>query len=429
MEKTYYQCTLVQRSPLRIGTGFGDATDSDVMKDSRGLPFIPGTSLAGVLRSYYTSEREKEQAKVLFGDVEGAEQTQSKVLVSDAVMTKAVRNGADYRISPRDGVGLNDRGVTERGAKFDFEVVECAEGTEYTAVIELSESAGEPDREALERVLREIQRDGVSFGARTTRGYGRMEAQLVRRTFSLTTDLDDWLAFDPFDKTAFGGEPLAEGDTADKDDLVILMKLSFPGSYSVRKYTSALPKPGQNAAPDYSPLSNIENEPVIPGTSWAGSFRHHMRDLIRETTTPGNGRNAKLQELDALFGKCEKKRKSLIRFSETAVKDAAAYQVTRVAVDRFTAAPRNQGLFTSEVAWGGTGELEIKLPAGTNPELLRLLAAAINDLHLGLMTVGGEANVGRGICRITELTVNGEDYTKAVTEACRVDYLEGGDKQ
>ena len=39
-----------------------------------------------------------------------------------------------------------------------------------------------------------------------------------------------------------------------------------------------------------------------------------------------------------------------------------------------------------------------------------MLAAALNDLNLGLMTVGGEANVGRGICRIGK--VNGKDWAK-----------------
>ena len=47
--KLYYRCRFTQLSPLRLSGGKNDRTDNDLMLDSRGLPMIPGSALAGVL--------------------------------------------------------------------------------------------------------------------------------------------------------------------------------------------------------------------------------------------------------------------------------------------------------------------------------------------------------------------------------------------
>lgn len=46
--KLYYLCRFTQLSPLRLSGGKNDRTDNDLMLDSRGLPMIPGSALAGV---------------------------------------------------------------------------------------------------------------------------------------------------------------------------------------------------------------------------------------------------------------------------------------------------------------------------------------------------------------------------------------------
>lgn len=44
--------TLVAKTPFMIGSGSGEISDSDVLKTADGLPFLPGTTLAGVTRHY-----------------------------------------------------------------------------------------------------------------------------------------------------------------------------------------------------------------------------------------------------------------------------------------------------------------------------------------------------------------------------------------
>lgn len=418
MKKVYYRCEFRQLSPLRIGTGSGEKTDNDLVKDSRGFPLIPGTSLAGVLRGLLSPQ----DADTVFGYVTtgaDAKAVRSGVLVSDATLPERTKQ-TDFRISQRDGVGLTDNGTTKPHAKYDFEVVECE--LPYTAILELADDADAAKVEPLlEDALRQAAGQNLHFGARSTRGFGLVSVAVSKREFHFPSQLEAWLAFDPRIGVISDPLPDAEIDAAEQS-IRLDLTLAMRGSFSVRVYTTAV-VPSNEIAPDQIALENRNGDAVIPGTSWAGSFRHHMRQLAQGC---GLGSDV-LTQIDALFGVAGKtKKRSEISFSETAVGTKQRITMTRNAIDRYTNAPRNQALFTSRVARGGEGHMTIQLPATTAPTLLRLLAAAVNDLNLGLMTLGGEAGLGRGICSITALKVNGIDRTAAVANL-RTDYLLGGE--
>ncbi len=405
MEKYYYELLFTQRAPLRVSAGFGTETDSDIIKDRRGLPFLPGSGIAGVLRC----EFDKNTADELFGKVEkNGEMKESRILVSDAVLP----DEAAVRISRRDGVGLNERKTAIRGAKYDFEVAEADKP--YRAVIELTD---ESYADALRKVLARWAGHGVSFGARTTRGYGLMDVKVREHKFVFPEELDQWLRFDPFSADAFANDvPPAMAEDTTGDLLVVRAELSMDGSFSVRTNTSALAASGGlTVTPDTVPMENREERPVIPGTSWAGAFLHHMRTLASDLKMEDDVK----ETVNALFGTGgSEKRRSLIRFSETEIVGSERMVVTRTAIERFTAGPRNRALFTSEVAVGGTGELVITLPASTAEPLKALLGVALFDLDWGLLGFGGENGIGRGGATITKLTVNGAD---------RLDSLRAGD--
>lgn len=80
LKKVYYQLKLSQISPLRIGNGENDISDNDLMCDSRGIPFIPGSSMAGVLREKYEKLGGKDPEK-LFGIIKMMKQLQVTLLL------------------------------------------------------------------------------------------------------------------------------------------------------------------------------------------------------------------------------------------------------------------------------------------------------------------------------------------------------------
>ena len=427
MKKIYYQCRFTQTAPLRLTSGEDDHTDSDLLLDGNGYPFIPGSALAGVLRSMLVDVK-KEVVDTLFGIIEEKKNIikESRLQVSDAVLygdnrSKEQPNGIRlFDISARHGVRIDeDTGTAKNGAKFDYEVVEIISG-HYTAVLELdvtNETADVTLVDTVRKLMGRIVANGISFGARTTRGYGSMSAKVFRREFNLnpdSTDRETWLAFDPFDEAGFGGEVVDRLPVAnDATDLDIRAKLQMEGSFTVRVHST------DPEGPDSYPLkqANLEDgnadgdkkgKPVIPGTSWAGVFRHHMRSLARQA-----GLNDSVcKAVDELFGKIDdgNPKRSRIIFHEMAISEGKEMTVVRNALDRFTMAPRDKALFTVAVWQGGTGELRIQVRDGLEEPLCSLLYAALADLHFGLLTVGGEGSVGRGRASIESLTINGEEW-------------------
>ena len=114
MKKVYYQLKMYQKSPLRISSGDNETTDSDLLLDGRGCPFIPGSSIAGVLREYYSKRASAADVNELFGYVSGETLANSHVTVSDGTLGRlAAARG--HRITVRDGMPLDEwRGYCQR---------------------------------------------------------------------------------------------------------------------------------------------------------------------------------------------------------------------------------------------------------------------------------------------------------------------------
>ena len=441
MKKIYYLMRFVLRSPLRIGNGMHELSDSDLMLDGRKLPFIPGSSLAGIIR--HRSEQicgDKSVMDRLFGVIKEADESKkeivimpSAVMIGDAV----IRNDAateNVYISGRDGVGLGEWETAQKGAKFDFQIAETDQ--EFYSVVEWT---GNDDQETaeitnvLEPVLKSFIATGMSAGARTSRGYGKFAVDIVKKTFLFPDDLDDWIKFDAYAEDAFKQGTALEGRLL-KTESVIRIAFRMKSTFSVRVRTARVEVMDDGSRPDAVPLKDFKGNPVIPGTAWAGVFRHHMHHLLRDTGV--EELSPEMNAVDRIFGMSNKKGemfKSSINFSETAIciEDEKEQRLTimRTAIDRFTASPRNGALYTNMVYSGGKGELIIEfrtdeLTSGQKA----LLAACICDMHTGLLTVGGQSSVGSGLMQIEKLSVNGADRTAdmeaSVNDGAPLNWLE-----
>lgn len=189
-------------TPLAVGSGASDVvTDSPVVKDINGLPYIPGTSLAGVLRHALELGRCEDETNFFgYHDKDGGRG--ARIVFTDAVMigrdgvaVDGIRqqDPADdfyawYQELPvRNHVRIDGHGVSERNGKFDNEVVYV--GTRFVFEIELISDKAEDSW--FDKTLATLYRDTMRLGGGTRCGYGKVRVVNCRRAdLNLTKPVD-----------------------------------------------------------------------------------------------------------------------------------------------------------------------------------------------------------------------------------------------
>ena len=262
---------------------------------------------------------------------------------------------------------------------------------------------------------------GIQLGARTTRGYGTMKVEARKHQFDFPNCIDEWLDFNPWSESDFSGEKVFL-DNEDKSEAGqfdrIEVQFKVIGSFSIRVNMERIEK-----APDSVVMVNKDDKPVIPGTTWAGVFRHHMQEILSHIMSDNNDERT---ALDCLFGRGRADNTlSRIRFGETVIEGGKTYVLTRNAVERCTQAPKNSALFTDEFWQGGVGTLEIMIDKGKMSKLQRqLLEVSLLDLDNGMLTFGASTGTGHGRVEVMKLNVNGMDYTENLKSGS-MGFLEG----
>lgn len=204
---------LVARTAVRVGSGGGsvtDAVDLPVLKDADGYPFIPGSSLKGVLRSSLEAlvhglgenapmwacdplsrdeacgvheEGERDAHPVeehcTLCRVFGSHLLASHVRISDALVPQDERTGF-LPVEHRDGVAIDrDLRIAADKKKYDFEVVAPGTGFELEVFVE------NPSDWMLGLLMVGFDQiaDGfTAVGGFTSRGLGRMEIAWTEAT-------------------------------------------------------------------------------------------------------------------------------------------------------------------------------------------------------------------------------------------------------
>lgn len=392
-QKIYYRITFRLASALSVGSGENRYSDSDMIRDSAGDPFIPGSSLAGLYRSLLN----KTDGDRYFGTSRNQDQGEgSKILVYDAKLCGG-ENKADYRSNIRDCVGLDSWKTAKPGCKFDFEVIEP--GAQFVTYLE--QNCESKDKDIGEELALAWKNHQIRIGRKTMRGLGAIgDTVICRKSFNMEEDLEQWLDFDMYRDEDWKDTEFSPGNKGGgkrREPVRVEMNLRQKGGISVRRYTTRVS--AGTIQPDAEQLTCIRNQngeeiPYIPGTSWAGTFCHHMEKLIPGCT-------------EAYFGTCEKR--SFVYFGESFIEGAFAKALTRNAVDRFTGGVIENVLFSEKMWYGGKTILHIEIPEETDLKFKQALAASLVDLHMGLMAVGGLTSVGRGIFEVEELKIDGEE--------------------
>lgn len=197
MQMTKYKYRMIARitleaaSPLAVGSGEKDIiTDAPVARDVNDLPYIPGTSLMGIIR--HSIKDLKESDSIIGGQEEG-----SKVLISDALLLGSNQKAMDglknieqdeylkaFEVLPiRQHVRITEKGTGANHGKFDEQVV--YKGTRFIFEMELLSDT--KDDENMQHILNTISSPTFRVGSGTRNGFGSMKVvSLKYASYDLT---------------------------------------------------------------------------------------------------------------------------------------------------------------------------------------------------------------------------------------------------
>lgn len=421
--------TLEAKSALSIGTGDADGVyDHPIVRDANGLPAIPGTSLAGVLRHLWLDERGEASAEALFGyqrrnrgeasrlevaacALHDSEGQPAEGLLIDAAGLKRLRDDLLLRAALatredplfRDRVRIGHRGTADAGGKFDRGIL--AAGNRFGAELRLW-SDGKDDSE-WETLLAQLADSRLRLGGATRAGLGRVECvSLHRGTFDLR-DSNDIAAFRRL------GAGLA--------DTATLTAAQSPAASAPRGTTLRItltPRDFWRIGQGEEALGRYENEkekepdllpklePVVewasgratialrrllvPGSSVKGALAHRiafhwnaLSGVFADDFTPEQLREWDKSEhcegVRALFGYSKDRETAdgrsggetgqvghvIVDDAYVQASDTDVQAMIHNSIDRFTGGVRNRMLFTEELIWRRPVEISITLLPGT----------------------------------------------------------------
>lgn len=452
----YVKGVLQNESPLIIGSGEDLVADIQCVRDWEGSLFIPGSSLAGVLRSWAERTfRDATSIDFAFGE-KTDDGKQSSLVVHDA----HIMEGEDCT-EVRDGVRLDKNTKTaENKKKYDYETIRrgCNFRFRLEAVIREKDKRRVGVVESLlEAMLGEFQKKGTfRLGAKVNRGLGlvRMSnAQSVRFDFRREDTRQEvgskWLKFDwdAFPHDLYSWNEAIATTPFKPEHFEIKALFDIPGGLLIRSYST------DTEAPDAIHLLS-NGIPVIPGTSWAGVIAQAIHDIGLEL-----GSKDRMSLLSkALFGDVDESSKtslaSSIIIEESIIGDRSESKdsppesdktpenhivgrgmelpYTRNRIDRFTGGVVENALFTEQPHILGTVDLRcwvrksfrgrsVSNTGQPGPQAcIGVLLLALIEIGNGIRPIGGACSIGRGILKIKNLSVDGIDLLEETEQGAQL---------
>ena len=330
--------TLKARTAVHVGSGVGgDLTDALLRRDAAGQPIIPGTTIAGTLRTLATRLAPRLGSKIcaalkdpddrdsrascdcavchLFGDLNPSDAEDANSEASRILVFNARLKDDTPQTFIRDGVGI-DRvtGAAARagGVKFDLEVLPAE--TKFEFRLELRD-VDEGDKRLLVAVLAEWQAGRAWLGGNVARGLGAFELCEDVAYKTLALDADGLLTFLKEDEPWQAAEPQANW----LRDRVALVQITPPAEenrHVARRWvtiegtlqaggpllTNDATTSGQTGF-DHAPLLAQLGDwqcPVLAGSGLRGVLRSHAERIARTLATRNaDGKDAFLRTCPA----------------------------------------------------------------------------------------------------------------------------------
>ncbi|MGQ0838156.1 RAMP superfamily CRISPR-associated protein [Actinokineospora sp.] len=462
--------TLVARTPLHVGGTHDDPyLDLTVARDGRGEPYVPGTSLAGVLRSWWDRREGTDRTTAVWdgtarrdpdgGAGAGEPLLASLITVADAPLR--ARDGSAPVPAIRDGVGIDRRsGAAAYRVKYEREILPAGT-TLFLRLVAEDVETGQDGRTALADGLHALaaalRDEGLVLGAATTRGLGRLVA-------------------------APGSVELRSADIRNRTGILAAITRGAPrtAEYPVPVGGAAAERPGPRVLrltlgwrPD-GPLlvgANVQAErvhllplmdahpdtgepvPVLPGSSVKGIVRSEVERSVRTVLNLSATGDFTLSHrvlalacppFEALFGSQD--RRGALSISDTYAELPAAalshqrwrdyltraddragppvdgwQEATHVAVDRWSGGASDGMLYTVLEPHGVTWQplrFDIDLTRfdvdSTRSAAITLLLYAVAALTAGTVPFGHGGTRGLGAVRIDRIDISAGEHTEGL---------------
>lgn len=429
--------TVEAATPLAVGTGKGSdiLTDAPVAKDVNGLPYIPATSIAGVLRHAMGYVDNKTDGNP-FGYIDGADNDDSghgsDIIFTDAVMVgkngKALDgihdidwNDEFYRyfqdLLVRQHVRIDHKGTAENNGKFDNEVV--YKGTRFVFEIELM--SDKDDKEHIEKAIGHLRYSTLRIGGGTRKGYGKLSIVDCRQASLNLSNPED------LEKYLNKSSSLAE-------DWAGFTKISVIESLDYSKWThyQLKLKPldffmfgsgmGDSDADNVyvselvvSQGESIDNNKhvLIPGSSVKGAIAHRtayhynkIKGNFAGKQNPKEITGSNNEAVAAIFG--EKKSDNTFTRGRLLIDDVIKGQAEPKSkpffhnkIDQFTGGTMDGALFQEKVIYDKdteyTFDIYVENSALADDDIKKAFVQSLRDICTGLLPLGGITNRGNGI--------------------------------
>lgn len=457
MKKTNYihrflaRFVIEAKTPLAVGSGEKDiTTDALVATDVNGLPYIPGTAIAGVVRSMIG----EESAKTFFGyqvpnkkkDGKGSEIifTEAKILnskgeVVDGLNIEAIDKDPllkEYKELPiRQHARISEKGVTVKGGKFDEQVVFA--GTRFCFELEMVSVKEENNN--FESVLSQINNKTFRIGSGTRCGFGEIEVVEMQRvkldlskpnelelyldkSSNLSEDWNGWQRDENIEKETLSTDWVEYKLSLQPEDFFL-----FGSGFGDSEVDMTPVKDRKVVWEDG--VGRLSNKMVlIPATSVKGALSHRVAFHWNKLNEYYAGNpEAKVGKdnfaVKTLFGsegedndkgekkgEREKNREKQLRgnviFSDIIEKRNVEDKIlNHVAIDRFTGGAMDGALFSEKTTYVREKDKPFEMTLLVRKEVLdkkdkkveQALEAALQDICKGMLPLGGGVNRGNGI--------------------------------
>lgn len=429
------RATIQFETAFIIGGGHDDLLFDDVfVADANGLPALPGSSIAGILRHAW-EDAGLGNGNDIFGYQEGDEGHGSRLSVSwgcihdrrnrpvEGIVSDLKKIHGDPVLSEamittaRDHVRITHRGTAADKGKFDERSVSA--GHRFT--FELMLEGGSGDSDNWEKLLSLLHSDAIRIGGKTRRGYGQFKVVTLKHG-----------AFDISTAEGFGSFiacPVSlalECSLPDSlDEVTEISAGSITATLELKPEGFWMIGGGFDGDIDMAPLKanriawegaegKVENNrAILTGSAIKGAISHRtafhynrLNGKYAGEVEPEKCAGTANKAVAALFGS-EKKDKEGQRgrviISDLFIEKPGKQKVlNHVSIDRFTGGARTLegALFDEKPYYGGEPfvlKVSVSDPQGAvEPEARKALAAALEDLKAGRLAIGAGAGRGNG---------------------------------